>query len=83
MLTLDGKAIGILNSYDAGQIAADAMARAKDLGGASIRDAVAETKGFQGVTGVITIDADHNAVKPAVVLKITGDAGKYVATVQP
>ena len=47
------------------------------------RDAVAATKDFAGVTGVITLDADHNAVKPAVVLKVVGDTGKYVATVQP
>ena len=44
---------------------------------------MAATKDFAGVTGVITLDADHNAVKPAVVLKVVGDTGKYVATVQP
>ena len=31
----------------------------------------------------ITIDADHNAVKPAVVLGIKDGVGKYVATIQP
>jgi branched-chain amino acid transport system substrate-binding protein len=69
--------------YDAARIAFDAMARAKDLTGESIRDAIEATKGFEGVTGIISIDADHNAVKPAVVLEIKGGAGHYVATVQP
>jgi branched-chain amino acid transport system substrate-binding protein len=69
--------------YDAAQVAIDAMGRAKSLTGAAIRDAIAATKDFPGVTGVITIDADHNAVKPAVVLAIQNGAAKWVATVQP
>ena len=47
------------------KIAFDAMARAKDLTGPSIRDQIAATKDFPGVTGIISIDQDHNAVKPA------------------
>lgn len=69
--------------YDAARIAFDAMSRAKDLSGEAIRDAIEATKGFQGVTGVISIDGDHNAVKSAVVLEIKGGAGRYVATVEP
>ncbi len=69
--------------YDAGRIAADAMERAKDLSGPAIRDALEATKDFKGVTGVITIDADHNAVKPAVVLGIKDNAAHYVTTINP
>ena len=69
--------------YDAAKLAFDAMERAPDLSGPAIRDALAATKGFAGVTGIITIDADHNAVKPAVVLKIEGNDGKFVASVPP
>jgi branched-chain amino acid transport system substrate-binding protein len=36
----------------------------------AVRDAVASTHDFQGVTGKITIDAQRNAKKPAVVLQI-------------
>ena len=36
-----------------------------------------------GVTGVITIDQDHNAVKSAVVLKVENGAARFVATVKP
>ncbi len=69
--------------YDAAQVALDAMARAKDLTGPSIKEALEQTKGFPGVTGVITIDADHDAVKPAVVLRIDGGKASYVTTVNP
>jgi branched-chain amino acid transport system substrate-binding protein len=59
------------------------MERAKDLTGPSIREALEQTKGFQGVSGIITLDADHNAVKSAVVLGIENNKAKYAATVNP
>ena len=64
-------------AYDAFGMLADAMKRAKDLTGPSIRDALASLKDFHGVTGDITMDANRNPVKPAVVLKIA-PGGKYV-----
>jgi branched-chain amino acid transport system substrate-binding protein len=69
--------------YDAAKVAADAIGRAKELTGPSIRDAVEQTSGFQGVTGVITLDADHNSVKSAVVLGIEKNGQKYVTTINP
>ena len=69
--------------YDAAQVALDAMARARDLTGPSIKEALEQTRNFPGVTGVITIDADHDAVKPAVVLKIEGGKASYVTAVNP
>jgi branched-chain amino acid transport system substrate-binding protein len=69
--------------FDAGQIAVDAMTRARELTGPAIRDAIAATSGFQGVTGVITIGADHNAAKSAVVLAIQNGAARWVATIHP
>ncbi len=69
--------------YDAARIAIDAIQRAPEVSGPAIRDALAATKGFQGVTGVITIDADHNAVKPAVVLKVQDNAAHYATTINP
>ncbi len=69
--------------YDAAHVAFDAMARAKDLSGPAVRDAIAATKGSPGVGGTITIDADHNAVKSAVVLGIVKNKAKFVASVLP
>ncbi|BDG09816.1 ABC transporter substrate-binding protein [Anaeromyxobacter paludicola] len=69
--------------YDAAKVAINALESAKDLTGPSIRDAIEQTKGFKGVSGVITLDADHNAVKSAVVLGIEKNNAKYAATVNP
>lgn len=71
-------------AYDAAGILADAMQRAADLSGPAIRDALAATKNFQGVTGNISMDANRNPVKPAVVLKV-GKGGKYefVTRIEP
>ena len=50
---------------------------------AKLRDAIAATKGYPGVTGNITLNADRNAVKPAVVLQVKGAEEKYVTTIKP
>lgn len=71
-------------AYDAAGMLYDAMQRAPELTGPAIRDALAQTKNFPGVTGNITMDANRNPVKPAVVLKI-GKGGRYefAARIQP
>ncbi len=35
------------------------------------------------MTGPITFDADRNAVKPAVVLKVEGGVEKFAASIAP
>jgi branched-chain amino acid transport system substrate-binding protein len=70
-------------AYDAAMVAADAISRAKAMTGEAIAEAIAATKDFPGVTGVITLDQDHNAVKSAVVLEVKGGKAVYVATVAP
>ncbi|MBI5548124.1 MAG: ABC transporter substrate-binding protein, partial [Deltaproteobacteria bacterium] len=69
--------------YDAMRVAANAISRASGLSGDELRDAIAATRDFDGVTGAITIDARHNAAKPAVVLKIVGGATAYQTTIAP
>ena len=48
-----------------------------------IRDAIAQTKGFSGVTGTITLNAERNADKPAVVLEIKEGKFVYRETIAP
>jgi branched-chain amino acid transport system substrate-binding protein len=69
--------------YDAMMILADAIKRAGTTDRAKVRDAIASTKDFPGVTGDITIDANRNANKPAVVLEIKGDEFVYKTTIVP
>ncbi len=71
-------------AYDAAGMLFDAMKRAKDLTGPSIRDALAQTKNYRGVTGDITMDEKRNATKPAVVLKIAkGGKYEFAGRIQP
>jgi branched-chain amino acid transport system substrate-binding protein len=69
--------------YDSAMILADAMKRAGSTDGTKVRDALAATKDFQAVSGNITIDANRNASKPAVILQIKNGAFKYVDTIAP
>lgn len=70
-------------AYDAANIMFAAIKKAGSTDRAKIRDAIAATKNFPGVTGVITIDKDRNAIKPLVIVQIKGQAHKYIATVNP
>lgn len=69
--------------YDAAMVLVDAMTRAPSLDKKAIRDALAATKEFPGVTGNITMDAQRNAVKSAVVLKVENGEFKYQTTIRP
>lgn len=48
-----------------------------------IRDAIAKTKDFPGITGLITIDQNRNAKKSAVVVKIEDGKVRFVETINP
>jgi len=67
--------------YDTAGILADALNRAGDTDGAKLRDAIASTQNYEGVTGRITIDPSRNARKDAVVLKIEGGKFKFYRSV--
>ncbi len=69
--------------YDAALVLFDAIKRAGAAEPSKIRDALAATKDFDGVTGKITINAKRDAEKPAVVLQVKGKDFKYVSTVAP
>jgi len=69
--------------YDAAMVAVDAIKRAPSLERAAVRDAIAATRNFPGVTGTITLDDKRNATKPAVVLEVGKGKTKYVATIAP
>lgn len=64
-------------AYDAARIMFDAIKRANSLDGAAIREALAATKEFPGVTGKVTFNENRDAVKPIVMIKIQ-EGGKFV-----
>jgi len=69
--------------YDAARVVADAIKRAGKLDKAAIRDALAQTKDFPGITGSITLDANRDCIKPAVILQVKDGKWKYVTTIKP
>jgi branched-chain amino acid transport system substrate-binding protein len=70
-------------AYDATRLLFEAIKRAGSTDGAQLREALAQTKDFDGVTGLISIDAQRNAVKPAVVLKLQDASYIYQEKIQP
>jgi len=70
--------------YDAARVLADAIARAKKLDGASLREAIGATKGFQGVSGTINLGPDRNAVgKKIVIEEVKNGQLTLKATIDP
>jgi branched-chain amino acid transport system substrate-binding protein len=49
----------------------------------NLADSINSTKNFAGVTGTITIDAQRNATKDAVMLEVVNGVPKYKATIKP
>ncbi len=70
-------------AYDAGMILFDAIKKANSTEGEKIKNELAKTKDYPGVTGIITINEQRNAVKPAVVLEIKDGKFVYKETIAP
>jgi len=69
--------------YDAMRVLGEAIKRAGTTEEPQLRDAIAKTQNYPGVTGTISIDAQRNAVKPAVVLKLQDHKYIYQETIYP
>ncbi|MBV9874016.1 MAG: ABC transporter substrate-binding protein [Verrucomicrobia bacterium] len=69
--------------YDAAGLVVDAIRRAGSPDPAKIRDALAVTKNFPGVTGNISLDEQRNASKPGVIVTIENGHVKMVERVEP
>ena len=69
--------------YDGTRLMAESITRAGSDSPEKIRDALAQTKGFAGVTGNISLDDQRNATKPGVVLTIQAGTIKMVERVTP
>ncbi|MBV9642118.1 MAG: ABC transporter substrate-binding protein [Verrucomicrobia bacterium] len=69
--------------YDAANVVLDAINRAKSTDSIALRNAIARTKDFPGVSGHITIDAQRNASKPAVILAIKDQQVHYLEKINP
>jgi branched-chain amino acid transport system substrate-binding protein len=62
---------------------ADAVIRANSLNPVDIRNAMANTESFRGVTGTIRFDEHGDPIKSAVILKFDKGTSVYIKTVDP
>jgi branched-chain amino acid transport system substrate-binding protein len=69
--------------YDSMRVMADAIRRAGKPDREAIAEALAHTKDFPGASGTITIDAEHNARKPIVILQIKNNVAALYKTYPP
>ncbi len=69
--------------YDSMMVLADGIRRAGSTEGSKLKTALAATKGFDGVTGATTIDAERNASKAAVILQVEKGKFRYLETINP
>jgi branched-chain amino acid transport system substrate-binding protein len=60
-----------------------AMTRAGGTDGAKVAQALAATKDFAGVTGVMTMGPNHNPIKGVTVIKVEQGKFVYQATINP
>ena len=69
--------------YDGARLLFLAVKRAGSADPEKIRDALASTRDFEGVTGSISIDENRNASKPGVILTIQNGETRMVQQVMP
>lgn len=70
-------------AFDAAMLMFDAIERAGVAEPSAIRDALAATDGFVGVSGTITFDEKRNPVKSAVIIEIVDQAQVFRTIVNP
>lgn len=69
--------------YDALHILANAVKRANSLDRKAIRDQIAATKDYTGVSGTITMGSDRNPIKPVAMIKIENGRMNFAGWVTP
>jgi branched-chain amino acid transport system substrate-binding protein len=69
--------------YDAARLLANAIRRAGVLNPQAVRDALASTTGFSGVTGQISLDANRNASKPGLVITVKDGKFEIAEKIEP
>jgi branched-chain amino acid transport system substrate-binding protein len=69
--------------YDLGKYIADAVERAGSTDSEQIKDALANTENFVGVTGSFSMGADHNPIKSIVVIGLENGVQASSVKVEP
>jgi branched-chain amino acid transport system substrate-binding protein len=70
-------------AYDAMMLMAAAIKRAESIDRKKIRDAIANTRSFEGVTGTISFNEHGDPVKSVVFIEIKNGNAGYLKTLKP
>jgi branched-chain amino acid transport system substrate-binding protein len=70
-------------AYDAVFLLADAIRRAGTVDREKVRDAIAATVGFTGVTGGISYQKQRDPVRSAVIMEIEHGKARYFGSILP
>lgn len=74
---------GMALSYDMVYLLADAIERAQSTDRKLIRESLADTTEFIGITGEIKYDKNRNPIKPAVILEFENRTSTFVKQIVP
>lgn len=69
--------------YDLAYLLADALERAGEADSEKVKDALAATEGFKGVTGTLSMDEFHNPVKAVTILEIKDGVPTFLKKLEP
>ncbi len=69
--------------YDLGYFLKDALERAGEANPEKLKDALASTKDFKGVTGTVSIDEKHNPVKSVTIIEMKDGAPTFLKKLDP
>lgn len=69
--------------YDLGYFFKDALERAGEADREKLKDALASTKNFKGVTGTVSIDEFHNPVKSVTIIEMKDGVPTFLKKLDP
>ncbi len=69
--------------YDLAYFLADAVERAGEADPEKVKDALASTVDFKGITGTLSIDEFHNPVKSVTILKVVEGVPTFLKKLEP
>jgi len=69
--------------YDSAMVLIEGIKRAGTTEEPKLRDAIAATRDYDGITGKITLDAQRNAPKLAVILTVKDGKFKFIESIRP
>ena len=70
-------------AYDSVWLVADALKRAGSADPTALRDAIAASRDFPGVTGTISFDQGRDPKKPVIVIRVQDGKFTYLETSPP